>query len=150
MRSRNSNEDWKVNTKNLNDSRDRFVACLNAVPACQPRDSDSDWFPAVDVTETEQEYVFDVDLPGLAPEEIQVRVDSDGLSVGGQRVPKHRSGEPVRVERPSGAFLRHFQIPQDAHGEIRATFGEGVLELRVPKARPGSGVGSIPSGCPRT
>ena len=134
MRSRNSNENWKMNTKNLNDNRDRFIACLNAVPACQPRDGDSDWFPAVDVTEAEQEYVFDVDLPGLKAEEIQLRVDSNGLSISGERVPRHPGGKRVRVERPSGAFVRQLPLPTDVHGEIRATFGDGVLELHVPRA----------------
>jgi len=132
----NSNPDLKMNTKNISNNRNLFVASLNAVPACQMRDGDTDWFPAVDVTETGQEYVFDVDLPGLKPEEIQLRVRSDGLYISGQRVPRHRGGEPVRVERPAGAFVRQLPLPPDACGEIRATFGEGILELRVPRARP--------------
>ena len=45
----------------------------------------------------------------------------------------------MRVERPSGAFVRQLPLPPDAYGEIRATFGEGVLELHVPRARPESG-----------
>ena len=136
MWSKNSNKDSNMNTMNNSNNRDRFAASLNAVPACQMRDGDTDWFPAVDVTEAGQEYVFEVDLPGLKPEEVQVHVDSDGLSIGGQRVPKHQGGKPLRVERPAGAVVRQLPLPPDACGEIRATFGEGVLELRVPRARP--------------
>jgi len=121
---------------NSSNNRSLFVASLNAVPACQMQDGDTDWFPAVDVTETGQEYVFDVDLPGLKPEEIQLRVRSDGLFISGQRVTGHQGGERLRVERPSGAFVRRLPLPPDACGEIRATFGEGILELRVPRARP--------------
>ena len=123
---------------NISDNRNLFVASLNAVPACQTRDGDTDWFPAVDVTEAGQEYVFEVDLPGLKPEEMQVRADTDGLFISGQRAPRHQGGKRVRVERPSGAFIRHLPWPPDAHGEIRAIFSHGVLELHVPKACPNS------------
>jgi len=136
MWSKNSKEGLKMKTRNISNDRNLFAAALNAVPACQVRDGDTDWFPAVDVTETGQEYVFEMDLPGLKPEEIQLCVDSSGVSISGQRVPKHQTGTHVRVERPSGAFVRQLPLPPDACGEIRATFGEGVLELRVPRARP--------------
>ena len=121
---------------NSSNNRNLFVASLNAVPACQMRDGDTDWFPAVDVSEARQEYVFEVDLPGLKPEEIRVRADADGLFISGQRVPRQQGGKRVRVERPVGAFVRQLPWPPDAHGEIRATFAEGVLELHVPRARP--------------
>ncbi len=127
-----------MKTTNVSDTKNLFVASLNAVPTSQSRDGDVDWFPAVDVTETGQEYVFDVDLPGLKPEEVELRVRSDGLFISGQRVTPHRGGERLRVERPSGAFVRHLPLPPDACGEIRATFGEGILELHVPRAQPDS------------
>lgn len=111
------------------------MASLVAVPACQSRDGDTDWFPAVDLTETGREYVFEVDLPGLKPGEVQVRVDSDELSISGQRMPRHQGGKNVRVERPSGAFVRHLPLPQDADGEINATFhdrGAGITRAEGP------------------
>jgi len=125
-----------MNSKNVSDKRNLLIASLTAVPACQSRDSDTDWFPAVDLTETGQEYVLDVDLPGLKPKEVQVRVDGDELFISGQRVPRHQGGKHVRVERPSGAFVRRLPLPPDAQGEINATFCDGVLELHVPRARP--------------
>ena len=111
------------------------MTSLISVPACQSRDGDTDWFPAVDLTETGQEYVFEVDLPGLKPQEVQVRLDSDELSITGQRVPRHQTGAHVRVERPSGPFVRRLPLPPDARGEINSTFCDGVLELHVPRAR---------------
>jgi HSP20 family protein len=110
------------------------MASLVAVPACQTAHGDTDWFPAVDLTETGQDYFFEIDLPGLKPEEIRLTVDSDGLSISGQRLPRHQRGKRLRVERPSGAFVRQLPLPRDAYGEIHATFGDGVLELRVPRA----------------
>ena len=127
-----------MKTKNISNNRNLFVASLNAVPACQMRDGDTDWFPAVDVTEAGQEYIFEVDLPGLKPEEIRVRADADGLFISGHRVPRHQGGKRVRVERPFGAFVRRLPWPLDAHGEIHAIFSDGVLELHVPRACPDS------------
>jgi HSP20 family protein len=125
-----------MKTTNISNNENLFLASLNDVPAYRWRDGDTDWFPAVDVTETEQEYVFDVDLPGLKPEEIQLRVLSDELFISGQRVIRNQGGERLRVERPSGAFVRRLPLPPDACGEIRASFGEGILELRVPRLCP--------------
>ena len=139
-----------MNNRNLSDRRNLLMTSLISVPACQRRDGDTDWFPAVDLTETRQEYVFEVDLPGLKPEEIQVRVDSNGFSISGQRMPRPQAGKRVRIERPSGAFVRQLPLPHDAHGEIRATFRDGVLELRVPRARTGQRARTSPSRRPRT
>ncbi len=125
-----------MNINNVINNRNGLLASFNAVPACQTGDGESDWFPAVDLTETGQEYVFDVDLPGLKPQEVQVRVQADELTITGQRVRNHQRGKHVRVERPSGAFVRRLPLPPDAQGDIHATFCDGVLELRVPKARP--------------
>ena len=125
-----------MNTKNISNSRNLFVASLNAVPACQMRDGDTDWFPAVDVTETGQDYVFEVDLPGLKREEIQLGVDSAGVSISGQRFRSPRDGKRLRVERPTGVFVRKLPLPPDANGEIHATFGNGVLQVHVPKRAP--------------
>lgn len=133
-----------MNTKN--NSRNPFVASLNAVPACQMRDEDTDWFPAVDVTEAGQEYVFEVDLPGLKPEEIQVRADPEGLFISGQRVPRQQGGKRLRVERPSGAFVRQLPWPPNTTGEILGSSCDGVLELRIPKIRESSDSNQVRTG----
>jgi HSP20 family molecular chaperone IbpA len=125
-----------MNTGKLSDYRNRLMASFAAVPACQIPDQDTDWFPAVDVTEAEEEYLVEVDLPGLKPEEIKLSVDNDALSISGERLPLHHGGRRLRVERPSGAFVRRLPLPQDACGEIYATLGNGLLELRVPRTHP--------------
>ena len=120
---------------NLTIERNLLMNSLINVPACQRRDGDTDWFPAVDVSKTGQEYVCEVDLPGLKPEDVQVRVESDKLSICGRRVGRSQGGDRVRVERPSGAFVRQLPLPPDIHGEILATFCNGVLELRIARTR---------------
>ena len=82
----------------------------------------------------EREYVFEVDLPGLKPDEIKLRVNGDGISITGKRVLRPQDGQRVRRERPLGTFVRQLPLPPDALGEVRTTFGDGVLELRIPRA----------------
>ncbi len=144
MQSNNSNQGFKMKITNIRDNKNLFIASLNAVPACQRRDADTDWFPAVDVTETEQEYVFDVDLPGLMPEEVQLEVDTEAISISGKRLPNSQGGRWLRAERASGAFIRRLPLPPDTTGEIYGSFACGVMELRVLKARPA--IKKLPSG----
>ena len=136
MWSSNSNEDFKMNNTNISDYRNRLMASLFAVPACQAGEADTEWFPAVDVIGAREEYLVEVDLPGLKPEEIKLSVDQDALSISGKRPRLPHDGRRVRVERPSGAFVRRLPLPPDACGEIHATFCNGVLELRVPRVHP--------------
>ena len=123
-----------MKNNNVSNKTSLLMTSLMAVPACQRRTADTDWFPAVDLIETGQEYLFEVDLPGLKPEEVQVSVDSDGLSICGRRGLSLEGGKRVRVERPSGAFIRQLPLPPDTTGEVLGSFCDGVLELRVPKA----------------
>jgi HSP20 family molecular chaperone IbpA len=127
-----------MNNNNLSKQATRLMTSLMVVPACQRPDEDTDWFPAVDLAETGQEYVFEVDLPGLKPEEIQFEVDSAAISISGKRVPRSQGGRWLRVERPSGAFIRQLPLPPNTTGEIYGSFADGVLELRVPKSSHGS------------
>jgi HSP20 family molecular chaperone IbpA len=123
-----------MNTNNVSNKSALLLSSLMALPTCQKRDGDIDWFPAVDLIETGKEYVFEVDLPGLMPEELQLEVDSAAVSISGTRMPRLPCGRCLRGERPSGAFIRHLPLPPNTTGEIYGSFADGVLELRVPKS----------------
>jgi HSP20 family molecular chaperone IbpA len=115
----------------------RFRAALNTVPACRQRVAETDWFPAVDVTETSQGYLFEFDLPGLTRREIQISVAGNALRLTGVRTTLRHGGKAFRAERPAGEFVRQLVLPPDACGpEIRVTLQDGVLQLHVPKANP--------------
>src|SRR5581483_1290980 len=114
--------------------RSRFVGALNAVPVCRRRVADTDWFPAVDVSETSEEYWFEFDLPGMAPDEIQIRLNANTLLLTGVRRTLLHSGKCLRGERPAGSFVRRFDLPPDARGDkLCTTLQDGVLRLRVPR-----------------
>jgi len=123
-----------MNAQEFNADRDLFLASLNAVPACQQCMADTDWFPAVDVTETDGGYLFEFDLPGLTRREIQTRLKGNALYLAGLRTTLRHGGKSLRVERPAGAFVRQIALPPDSRGtEIRVTLQDGVLHLHVPK-----------------
>lgn len=95
------------------------------------------WRPPMDVSETEQEIVATMDLPGMAREDIKVSVEDNVLSVVGEK--RHESedeGKPLqRTERFSGKFSRSFALPSVIDsGKITAEYKDGVLTVRLPKA----------------
>jgi HSP20 family protein len=126
-----------MNTPESNADRDLFRASLNAVSVCQQRMADTDWFPAVDVSDTGEEYLFEFDLPGLKLEDIQISRDDAALYLNGERKTRRCGGESLRVERPAGTFVRRLVLPADAYSEeIHASLQDGVLELHVPRKLP--------------
>src|SRR5579859_5870698 len=135
-----------MKTNNVGDKSALLMTSLMAVPACQRQDGDADWFPAVDLAETKQEYVFEVDLPGLRPEEIQFEVDSAGISISGKRLPYPQGARLLRIERPIGAFVRQLPLPPDTTGEVLGSFCDGVLELRIPRIRESSEWNQVRTG----
>lgn len=93
--------------------------------------------PAVDIVEQDDAYLVKAELPGVAPENIDVQVENDVLTVRGER--KHESeqtrGGYRRVERSYGSFSRSFVLPKGTHVEaIEAQVESGVLTVTVPKA----------------
>jgi len=97
----------------------------------------SAWNPPVDVVAEEGSYRFRFDLPGVSKDDIEINVESDVLSVQGERkdtVTETDSANVWRRESFVGTFKRAFQLPADADSaKVEASFDNGVLDLRVPK-----------------
>ncbi|MBI1949910.1 MAG: Hsp20/alpha crystallin family protein [Acidobacteria bacterium] len=94
------------------------------------------WSPAMDIFEIDDRIVLRADLPGVAGEDIEVRVEEGVLVLRGQRCPAGdvRPEEMHRAERPHGSFVRSFSLPQSVdQARIRATHRNGVLEIVLPK-----------------
>ena len=104
--------------------------------------NNSYWVPAMDAWETEQAFVVQLDLPGLAPEQVDVSFDRNTLTVRGTRsdtIPSDKSEKRVFfVERAPGAFSRTLRFPQYVEAsKIEASFSNGVLTVTVPKSDAG-------------
>lgn len=95
------------------------------------------WNPAVDVHEEDAAFVFELELPGVPPDAVEVTADNGVLSVSGEKKAQ-REREQERwhiVERSHGSFRRTFSLPQNVNEEaIDAQFEDGLLTVRVPKA----------------
>lgn len=96
------------------------------------------WTPAVDISETDNELTFVVELPGMKAEDVDVSALDGVLTIKGERTDERTVGENERyhlVERNYGSFLRRFQLPQGVDAEkIRADVENGVLHVHIPKA----------------
>ena len=94
------------------------------------------WAPAVDIYETEQELVVKADLPDVKPEELDIRVENNILTIRGERKFEKKVNEDnyLRVERAYGAFSRSFSLANTVNTEaIKAEYKNGVLTLTIPK-----------------
>jgi HSP20 family protein len=92
--------------------------------------------PAVDVRESETDYVMEVDLPGLSEKDIEVKLENTLLTISSVKEDKKeekKNGYLVR-ERRSAGFCRSFVLPAEVDREkIAAEFKNGVLHLTFPK-----------------
>jgi HSP20 family protein len=94
------------------------------------------WAPAVDIYETEQNLVVKADLPDIKPEELDIRVENNILTIRGERKFEKSVNENnyLRVERSYGSFSRSFSLANTVNTEaIQADYKNGVLTLSIPK-----------------
>ena len=96
---------------------------------------DREWTPAIDMIRDDGQLVVRAEVPGIKPEEIEIKVDNGVLTISGkhEETSEEKGKEFVRRERRYGAFSRSMTLPDgvDAN-EIKATTHDGVLELMIP------------------
>jgi len=94
------------------------------------------WVPPLDIFETKDRYVVNVELAGVAPDSVELSVEDSTLTIKGERgfyldVPEEAFH---RVERRYGPFARSLTLPPTANADrIEASFDKGVLTIQVPK-----------------
>ena len=105
-----------------------------------PRRSDQSalttWAPAVDIYETENELVLKADLPDVNEKDLDIRIESNILTIKGERKLEEKVKEDnyLRVERTYGSFSRSFSLPSTVdNGSIKADYKNGVLTVELPK-----------------
>ena len=101
----------------------------------RPAPVERSWAPPTDVYETTEDLVISVELPGVKEKDVHLSVVGDVLSLRGQRVANGEIREENyhRIERWSGSFERHIQLPIPVQADrVRATYRDGVLDIRLP------------------
>ena len=94
------------------------------------------WAPAVDIYETEHELVLKADLPDVNPQDLDIRVENNILTIRGERKFENKVKEDnyLRVERAYGSFSRSFSLANSVNSDaIKADYQNGVLTLSIPK-----------------
>lgn len=96
------------------------------------------WMPSVDLSETSKEIIVKVEVPGMEPQDIQVSVTGNVLTIQGEKkYEKEEKDENIhRVERRYGSFYRTVQLPAEVESDkADATYKNGILKLRLPKTK---------------
>lgn len=91
-----------------------------------------------DVFRTSDHYLVQIDLPGIAPESLEVTADDRALAVSAERalpVDGDQQHEVLVAERRHGRFFRQVSLPEEADlDRITADYRDGVLTVLVPVA----------------
>ena len=99
------------------------------------------WVPALDVAERGDAYLVHAELPGVSPDQVEVRFEQNVLTIRGSKPASFdvsNDGE-VRVfaaERVHGSFERSLRLPEFVDADrIDANFENGLLTITIPKAQ---------------
>jgi HSP20 family protein len=97
----------------------------------------SEWSIALDVAETDAAYLVKATVPGINPDDMEITLEDDVLSLKGelQRDEEVEEAKYHVRERRYGAFSRSIRFPMAVNGDaVEATYTNGVLSLNIPKA----------------
>jgi HSP20 family protein len=121
--------------REFDDLHDRMSQLMASVFGPTERPLAVPWTPAADVTETEDAYLVEVDVPGVKREDITAEVTGNELFISGQYRERERPGVRRTQMRRVGAFEFRTVLPGDVDpGNISGELHEGILTVRVPKS----------------
>jgi HSP20 family protein len=99
----------------------------------------SEWTPAVNLEERDNEFVLTAELPGIEEKDVDIELDQNVLTVKGEKrtereEKKEKNGHWHMVERSHGVFQRSFTLPPSVDpAKIKAEFKDGVLTIHLAK-----------------
>jgi len=101
-----------------------------------PLFNETDWIPAVELVEEDDEFVLTAELPGLSKEDVNVSIEDNVLTLKGEkRTEKESTHDRTHIrEREYGTFERSFTLPRNVEAaKIRADFHDGLMVIHLPK-----------------
>ncbi|MCB1669179.1 MAG: Hsp20/alpha crystallin family protein, partial [Pseudomonadales bacterium] len=100
---------------------------------------DAFFAPRVDIKELDDHYEVTAELPGVKKEDVHITLEDGILSLeaeASQEDKEEENGKVIRQERRYGKYRRSFNLGGNVHEEdISASFENGVLKLKAPKAK---------------
>jgi len=94
--------------------------------------------PGIDVSETDDQFLVNVELPGMKKDDIDVSIENNRLTISGERKFKEEENGVKfhRVESRYGSFTRTIQLPDNVESDsITANYEDGILNISVDKSK---------------
>jgi HSP20 family molecular chaperone IbpA len=106
-------------------------------PAQERTEAGKFYSPYTDIYETKDTVVVTMEVPGVTKSDIDIRLEKGQLTVTGNLDSKLYDGlDPIYSEYNVGNFVRSFTLSTKIDSDaIEATVADGVLTLRLPKAK---------------
>jgi HSP20 family protein len=92
--------------------------------------------PRMDISEDDQSFRIVAEMPGARPEDVEVNVEDDLLTIRAERTQERETNRRNYhlVERSMGVFQRSMRLPAPVDaGKVQASFDNGVLTVTIPK-----------------
>lgn len=126
--------------RDIDDVVDRLFRAPVAFPTLGfdpfQRSPEYTWMPALDLTETEREFVLRAEVPGVPRENLDVHLEGDVLTLTGHREKLAREANENLLweERETGRFVRNIRLPKAVEAtKVEAHYTDGILTVRMPK-----------------
>src|SRR5690348_2810986 len=120
----------------LQNRLNRFVRQAYSPESPEEALTTTSFVPPVDIYEDEHNITLKMEVPGIDEKDIDVRIESNTLSVHGERKFEKEEKEENfrRVERQYGSFTRSFTLPSSLDpGQVSADYEKGVLKIKLAK-----------------
>lgn len=94
------------------------------------------WVPRVEVEENEDEYVMNLEVPGMKKKDIDISVRDNVIMISGEKKERiHKKDSQTHLnEICYGKFSRSFQLPNNVDADkIKGNWEDGILSIEIPK-----------------
>ena len=118
------------------DIYDRMGQLMNLTFGLTPIDrADEPWIPLADISETDDAYVIEVDVPGVRKDQVDIQLQDRDLVITGEIPEPGQQGRRHRGSRRTGRFEFRTYLPGDVNADgVNAQLSDGVLTVTIPKA----------------
>ena len=90
--------------------------------------------PILDLQDRGDHYSVTAELPGFTKDEVEVKVDSNGIELKAEKEEKQGKSENGTYQRSSRSYYQYVSLPEEVvSGKIDGTMKNGILQLKLPK-----------------
>ena|ERR1700735_1593173 len=96
--------------------------------------TEAPWVPLADLSETDDAYVIQAELPGIRKDQIDIQLHDRELAISGE-IKDSEHGRKRRSSRRTGRFEYRAFLPGDVNPDgVKAELSDGILTVTVPKS----------------